>query len=335
MLDAPAIPPGFLTPWIGGPPHTLVLLRGGRNSRAFKVTTPDGQAALLKAYASHPEDPRDRLGTEFRSLQFLWERGVRRIPRPLAMDAAAGLGAYEFIHGDAVPDPSLEDIRAAARFLLELQPLAREADALPAASEASFSLDDTLMGIEARFRRFDGVENTLLSDFIEGELRPAWRAIRTRALARCEAPSRELAPDQRTLSPSDFGFHNALRRNGELVFLDFEYFGWDDPAKMLVDFLLHPGMELAFEHRRLFAELLIQGLPLDSLRKRAQLVLPVFGIKWCLILLNEFLPGPLDRRRFASPRGPSTQELQGRQLLKARTMLQYLENGEDPLAYHP
>ena len=58
-------------------------------------------------------------------------------------------------------------------------------------------------------------------------------------------PSNEIPTNARTLSPSDFGFHNTLRRpDGELAFLDFEYFGWDDPAKTITDFLLHPGMQL-------------------------------------------------------------------------------------------
>ena len=48
------------------------------------------------------------------------------------------------------------------------------------------------------------------------------------------------------LSPSDFGFHNALRgNNGKIIFLDFEYFGWDDPVKLCCDTILHPGMRLS------------------------------------------------------------------------------------------
>lgn len=38
-------------------------------------------------------------------------------------------------------------------------------------------------------------------------------------------------PAQRTLSPADHGFQNTLVRNGQLVFLDFEYAGWDDQAQ--------------------------------------------------------------------------------------------------------
>ena len=47
----------------------------------------------------------------------------------------------------------------------------------------------------------------------------------------------ELPPGQWCISPSDFGFHNVLRRpGGHLVFLDFEHAGWDDPAKLFGDF---------------------------------------------------------------------------------------------------
>ena len=46
-------------------------------------------------------------------------------------------------------------------------------------------------------------------------------------------------------SPSDFGFHNTiLEDDGDLKFLDFEYFGRDDPAKLMADFIWHPGMNL-------------------------------------------------------------------------------------------
>src|SRR5208282_1028404 len=62
-----------------------------------------------------------------------------------------------------------------------------------------------------------------------------------------------LDPFRRTLSPSDFGFHNARRRaDRSLIFYDFEYFGWDDPVKPVCDFVLHPGMTISDAQRRGF-----------------------------------------------------------------------------------
>src|SRR6202040_3710161 len=59
-----------------------------------------------------------------------------------------------------------------------------------------------------------------------------------------------LPQEKRSLVPSDFGFHNSLRRmDGTLAFVDFEYFGWDDPVKLTADILLHPGMSLGDAQR--------------------------------------------------------------------------------------
>src|SRR5207244_2165634 len=107
--------------------------------------------------------------------------------------------------------------------------------------------------------------------------------------------------DQRTLSPSDFGFHNALKKkDGTIVFLDFEYFGWDDPAKMISDFILHPAMHLSEDLKKYF----VRGmqkifLPQEDLRARLRIVYPLFAMKWCLIFLNEFCSPDFSRRRFA------------------------------------
>jgi hypothetical protein len=46
-------------------------LPGGANNRAFRLDA-GGQSFLLKAYFRHPDDPRDRLGTEFAFSRFAW-----------------------------------------------------------------------------------------------------------------------------------------------------------------------------------------------------------------------------------------------------------------------
>jgi hypothetical protein len=129
---------------------------------------------------------------------------------------------------------------------------------------------------------------------------------------------------ERTLSPSDFGFHNAMRcRNGEIVFLDFEYFGWDDPAKMVSDFLLHPAKTLSGKLKRSFVNLILSAFQSAAhLPQRMAIVYPLFGLKWSLILLNEFIPRQLDRRRFAGRKAFDRSELLLKQLDKSRSMLQ-------------
>jgi hypothetical protein len=134
----------------------------------------------------------------------------------------------------------------------------------------------------------------------------------------------ELPLSLKTLSPSDFGFHNALRiAGGSIVFLDFEYFGWDDPVKLISDFLLHPAMALSPNLKRRFASSLSARFSgTTPITRRLEALYPLFGLKWCTILLNEFLPEHLLRRRFAALSGGDDQESQATQLTKARNMLQ-------------
>jgi len=131
----------------------------------------------------------------------------------------------------------------------------------------------------------------------------------------------QLAPQHRTLSPSDFGFHNALRdRSGHIVFLDFEYFGWDDPVKLTADFILHPGMMLDGAARRRFAAGMAELHASDpDSRQRLRRHLPLIALRWCLILLNEFLPGHWARRMIAG--GSDRMAAKASQLAKAKSML--------------
>jgi hypothetical protein len=51
------------------------------------------------------------------------------------------------------------------------------------------------------------------------------------------------------------------------------------------------------------------------LAARARLVYPLFGLKWCLIILNDFLP-----ERFAASSG----EVRARQFAKAQALLAHI-----------
>ena len=131
-----------------------------------------------------------------------------------------------------------------------------------------------------------------------------------------------LAQEFRTLSPSDFGFHNVLREaDGKVVFLDFEYFGWDDPVKLVSDFLWHPAMNIAEDLKVRFVQRMNVVFGNDPcFQARLKAVFPLFGLKWCLILLNEFIPTESERRDFSrSPiRNKTTVRLE--QLAKARSL---------------
>lgn len=308
--------------------YTIEPIATGGNNRVFRVAT-SSERFVAKWYYHDARDRRDRLRAEFSFLEHVWCLGLRSVAQPLACDRDAHLALYEYIDGRHVTPEDLDEARVveAARFFAALnQAHSRSrACALPVASEACFSVAEHLRMVDARLERFAGVpvESPIdreASRFVEA-LRRRWWDERERIVSRSPNPEERLPNRWRCLSPSDFGFHNTrLRPDGRLCFFDFEYAGWDDPAKAFGDFLAHPGVPVPRAHAEQFlAEAAAPFERPEALIAHARLLEPVFRVKWCCIILNEFLPEGADRRRFANP-GSDPQTRKQRQLDKVRRL---------------
>ena len=314
-------------------------LPGGGNNRVFRVKG-EGGCAFLKAYFQHPNDPRDRLKTEFSFLKLAWEHGVRSVPRPLAQDRDHGLGLYEFIPGRALRPDEVDEgcVDQAIHFYQEINQAreASEAQSVPDAAEACFNLAEHLACVERRVDRLAAIRGDSGVDreavrFVHGELCERWRKVSELAADHAAQDGLSLTdqiePKEKCLSPSDFGFHNTLlAEDGRLRFIDFEYAGWDDPAKVICDFFCQPALPVPLAWYERFASAVVAGCSEpEAHRRRATLLLPVYQLKWCCILLNEFLPSGQVRRRFADSEGDST-ECKAAQLRKARQVLKELQS---------
>ena len=308
---------------------TAEPLATGGNNRVFRVTA-GNERFVAKWYYHDARDQRDRLRAEFSFLEHAWGLGLRCVPRPLACDRDAHLALYEYIEGRHVTPEDLDEARVveAARFFAALnQAHSRSrAAALKVASEACFSVAEHLRMVDARLERFAAMPVESLIDrearsFVEA-LRRRWSDERGRIASRSRDPEERLPDRWRCLSPSDLGFHNTrLRPDGQLCFFDFEYAGWDDPAKAFGDFFAHPGVPVPRAHaERFVAEAAASFERPEALIEHARLLEPVFRVKWCCIILNEFLPEAAERRRFANP-ASDPQTRKQRQLDKARRLL--------------
>ncbi len=311
---------------------TAEPIEGGANNRVRRIDA-DGEAFVLKAYFHDPADARDRFGAERAFYAWAWERGVRRTPEPMAWDPVNRLGLFRFIAGRR---PSQADITPgaidqAAAFVAEVnanRAMAR-GRGLPIASEACFSVREHVECIDgrvARLRRLDPHSDMdqRACEFVRDELEPAWRTTRSRIEAAVgKADAREaLDAAERCVSPSDFGFHNALiGEDGLLRFFDFEYAGWDDPAKLVCDFYCQPRVPVDPESWDGWVEVLDRALGWGGrLGERSRRLLAAYRVKWCCILLNEFVRADRARRAFA--RGNEEGEERKRlQLDRAKEML--------------
>lgn len=316
--------------WCGADAVATPVRRQGGNSRVFHVVAPSGTGSIapgqyaLKLYLRDPGDGRDRIGAETAAIDFLRRHGLNCVPAPIKADPEAGALLLEWIEGSPVDRAIDADVDAALEFAARLYALgsADGAERLPPAAEATPSPADILDQIESRRVRLSEVGDNSLRRFLERDFVPvrAYSAAQARqTLSRVGLDFATVGPLQaRTLSPSDFGFHNALRRpDGSLAFLDFEYFGWDDTVRLVADFLLHPGMTLSPTQRRRFAEGAVRMCADDTTFSiRLAALYPLIALRWCLIVLKPFLPG-----RTAEP------TLYQAQLAKARRMLARAQKG--------
>lgn len=304
--------------------------RSGGNNRVFQLEMANGPPLALKHY---PSDGRDRLGQEYDALSFLARHGITSTPQPVAKDAHAFCALYQWFDGEAaVLRPQDDDADQLADFLIELQKL-RDAEGAQNLRNASASIFSPEAAITQYEQRLDALRRASddhpdLRAFIEGSLVPstavAIRQLRRRYAELGRDPTADLAPTHRALSPSDFGLHNALRaEDGRLRFIDFEYFGWDDPVKLVSDTAIHPGSDLPEASANRLIERLSRAFEAsdDAFAIRRDVLYPVFKGIWCLIVLNAYLPDSRSRRAMAAQGGDVTIRLAG-QLDKARRLHQ-------------
>jgi len=315
---------------------SLEPLVGGRNSRVYRIDCAGGQAYVAKIY---PETPgSDRRAREFAASSFMWKRAIRSIPEPLFTDPNRSCSIFRYVEGFPISAEGVvaADVDASVGFLRSLDALKYEpaSRGLGLASEACLSLEANFDHLRRRIGVLrvaadPGVSraHAELRALLEDEIEPLFEDAIERSLdlyaEQGLCAESVLGERAATLSPSDFGFHNARRTSdGGLVFLDFEHFGWDDPAKLVSDFLLHPGFDLEPALRTRFFERMCRDHACGGeIAWRVPVVLPLYALKWSTILLNEFVSEHRSRRDHVGALLGPDEGLLERQLDKARSML--------------
>ena len=317
---------------VGNTAEVSRLLTGGRNSRIWYVRSGSSAFALKQYPARRDDDLRDRLATETGALRLMEHYQIDTVPRVVAVDSESGFALLSWIDGRDVVDIDEGDIDAAVAFLTAIHQLRATpwAAKQPHASEACLCGTEIVRQIDSRLERLmRQSDEPELIDFLDHSLPPAIARAsgeaRTLAAAAGFEFGAELPQDWRSLVPSDFGFHNSMRRSdGSLAFVDFEYFGWDDPVKLAADMLLHPGRTLSVAQRSRFRRLAERLYGADrSFAQRLRAYLPLFGLRWVLILLNEFVPERWQARALAGG-GERWSDIKARQLAHAKKFLESL-----------
>lgn len=322
-----------------GSPYLVKPLTGGANNRVYQVDSSKG-SVVVKSYFHHPEDPRNRFQAERDFYEVAESLQGELLARAHGWDEVARLGVFERITGQPVPAGAINDplLEQALGFICRLQSLrsGTNSQAINPGSEACFSVQQHLDLMQVRLKRLHDInaDSPLQKEaqaFVQTQLLPLWEAVLVQVQKNYSEEERleSVSEGDRCLSPSDFGFHNCLiLADGTIRFFDFEYAGWDDPAKLICDFFCQPRIPIPHHYFDQFTAVVAQLMehPATVVR-RARALLPVYQLKWCAIILNEFTPIGLSRRGYAFGDGLAL-EKQQLQLSLARKILSQINLNE-------
>ena len=287
-------------------PDNFKQIKRGGNNCVYKIEV--GKESFLgKVYFRDPDDSRDRLNSEISFIKYLQTIQIKDSPALIAEDQSCGAACFEWIEGTNFETGSTLTKKFWEQcfcFLKKIQSGKKmfEGQNLPNASESAFSIRAHLALLQNR-RDYWHLHNKTIPEeircFVMTNLDQEYKSVAKELISHPDF-SKELEPHEKIISPSDFGLHNAkLGQNGKLVFFDFEYAGWDDPAKTIADFFTQPRFPVPTTELgkllSIFSEIFSEQT-MKKLLERLPLVSRVIRLKWCYVLLNDFHPISRERR---------------------------------------
>jgi hypothetical protein len=294
-----------VTAWakrLGASVQNILRLGGGINNDVYRIAT-QRQSFVLKCYPALETGARDRMKAEVEFLQYANKVAPSYVPRLIDFDFAKRAVLMEFIQGknfiegQPLAENQVHDAVCFFKSLNKDQDTAKQIVSMDAA-EGFLKLTDHLDNVEQRISKL--TTRHLPNDSIDrssrliNRLTAEYGTVKQMILASIAKgkANDEIAVDQRCISASDFGFHNAIQTESGTKFIDFEFAGWDDPAKASLDFVLQPRMPVHAKSTILIDSLKDQLIERDE--ERMNLLGAILRIKWLCIILSV-----LDVERFS------------------------------------
>ena len=269
-------------------------IKGRKNSRVYKIEMDSGQEYAGKLYPDQTFDDRNRLEKEIKAYKFLHKHGIKSVPEVIWSNSNLNFGLFGWIDGTNVNEITDDYVLNAAEIVKLLDELSKHTSygQFKLATAACLSGQMIEEQIRDRYKTIHEYSNFNidLNSFLENNFIKTFDKILLHAKKLWPGKfETKLSNDHQLLSPSDFGFHNTLLTKKGLKFIDFEYFGWDDPVKLTCDFLLHPGMFITDKQKTLWLNRIIDIFSDDNyFYQRLTASYCLYGLCWGLIILNVF-----------------------------------------------
>jgi len=293
-------------------------IKYGINSEVYKFKV-DRLNLVTKLY-KHRGNLRIRREKQF--YEYLKKINNKNIIIPLIFCFKKNLSVYPFISGSKIKKINTNQIKKLSTFINKINNK-KISTLLPKAVDGIQDRKDHLKLCEKKLNRLKKVKIDSLikkdfSKFLHKKLIPKFKELKKNFDLNLKkvSPKMKLSKEEMIISPSDFGFHNIIKKNNKLFFIDFEYAGLDDPVKLICDFYCQPDQFLNAKQKKIFLEnLYLKHHDSNKLNLYIDLFLPFHRLKWCCIILNIFKDTkPLKNKNSFKP----TEKIMKTQLIKSK-----------------
>jgi len=305
-----------VTYWVnrlGANESSLTKLSGGINNSVFSCYS-NSRKWVIKVYPNEDIDQQDRMKAEVDFLRYAAIVAPGYTPKLIEIDKKLRCIVMEHITGDLylskVQRPCLDHLKLCASFIEKLNSninLSHEMIHLDAAESFS-ALSGHILCIRKRF-------SSMNTQHIPSQLKEKASKMHGLLEKRINEVDIKLASQidsciindpirdcDKWVSPSDFGFHNAVFTSNKIMFIDFEFAGWDDPSKTILDFWMQPRIQVPNSWLTMILHSFTQQ-QIKYFLKRLNAAVDIFELKWATIILSILNPN-----RYTQMLSDSTEE---------------------------
>jgi hypothetical protein len=256
------------------------VIRNGANSNVYIVGE---NQYILKFYRTDNNQP-GRLDRESFALNLFDENKIENVPKIIGISSELNCSLMRYIDGTSITvlQPELRDEFANFYNKLLNIPIKYKKnafdsiDACPKVSTLLSQVNNRILNLEKE----NNPQLKVILDLIQSHLSYIKSKISENSYNNLKSE----------FSVVDFGISNVILNKGHLYFIDFEFFGLDNPVHLISDTIAHPANNLNLhEQSILYKKFLNCHNNQDEISNAFNGHNLIFDIKWCLIMLNPFL----------------------------------------------
>ena len=282
--------------------NQIEIIKGGKNSKVYKIISKKKNIIIKQYYGKNCK----RIKHEYNFYNYLKDKNIKNIPSPLAYDFKNNLAAFSFLEGKKIKKIKKKHIIQLTNFISSINKK-KNLHKIALATEGIKNRENFIRICKKRIEKLKLVDNKSLINkklhiFLKRKIIPKFKLLNKDIINNdiINNPKFKLTKKDMIISPSDVGFHNIIEKKNKLFFFDFEYAGVDDQIKLICDFYCQPNQIISLKLKNLFKLKIISKYEnFKDLDYLVNIFLPINYLKWCCIILNEFIRKKKNIRKHA------------------------------------